>query len=69
MKSKVQFVGVTLVSLAVAAIIIGNTESDPKYSGYKVECIDGVQYYTKGYKLAVAFNRDSKVKTCEETNE
>jgi len=67
MKTKIQFVGVTLALLAVAAIIVGNIEPSPRYNGYRIKCIDGVQYYRKGYAMAVAFNRDSTVKTCEET--
>jgi hypothetical protein len=41
-----------------------NPEEMTSYTGYKVTCLNGVQYYTSSYKLAVKFNPDSTVATC-----
>ena len=64
-------IGLTMVLLAgcTGTDYVSSDEGDileDHTHRYKSICIDGVVYYRHMYRLAVAFSKDSTVKTCGE---
>lgn len=55
---------IILVSLVMTLVACDPAPHPSPEATYRVTCLNGVQYYTSGYKLAVKFNRDSTVATC-----
>ena len=58
-------VGFTVTFTIMAEPADLNKISEPEFNLQRV-CIENVLYYQTGRQLAVAFNPDSTVKTCEQ---
>lgn len=65
--SQIMILLLVLAIGAVAAVTITNTrETKPRVAGFRMQCLNGVEYWVGGTYLAPALNLDGSLVRCDE---